>query len=170
MTAALRFASAVEKPLPKITTSDAQIEIKIYAPLPYGMNWEDLDPIQKSFQKGDAFYNMVERRYVNDTLYFTLQRNLNAHDEFDALSSIVNAILSDDQQHQTPASHHHSTAADDFMKVFSPSFPPSMVRCNHELGRDLPSAIWHYTFFVPTSLSTVLAQPPEPMSALAADC
>ena len=160
MVAGLRFASAVEKPLPKITASDEQIEIKIYAPLPYGVNWEEVDPIQKSFKKGDAFFNMVERRYVNDTLYFTLQRNLNAHDEFDALSSIVNALISDDQQQQQ-SSHHTTTSAEDFMKVFPPSTPPALVLCQHRRPLDLRANAWHYVFSLPTRFLTIVAPPPD---------
>ncbi len=162
MVAALRFARAVETHIPTITTNDQQIEVKIYAPLPYGTNWEEIDPIQKSFKKGDAFYNMVERRYVNDTLYFTLQRNLNAHDAFDALSTIVNAIALGEKQQQAPIPKHHPTvSAADFMTVFPPSNPPAMVLSKHRWHHDRQASVWHYAFFLPTRWSLVRVPPPK---------
>lgn len=159
MVASLRFAKAVERPLPKITADDRQITLKIYAPLPYGTNWEELDPIQKSFKKEDAFYNMVERRYVNDTLYFTLQRNLNAHDAFDALSSIVNTFVS--AEHQKAPSSHNAPSATDFMTVFPPSTPPDVVFFKHNWPFKPNVSVWHYAFSLPIHCAPVLVPPPD---------
>lgn len=159
MAASLRFTDAMETPVPKITTTDEQISVKIYAPLPYGANWEEEDPIQKIFKKGDAFYNVVERRYVNDTLYFTLQRNLNAHDAFDALSSIIEAVALDKTRH--PSQAHHTLSAEDFMTVFPPAEAPAVVRSRAQGQGLAPMLQWHYAFFLPDYRPGVLSPPPD---------
>lgn len=159
MVASLHFAKAMETPVPHVTADEQQITLKIYAPLPYGTNWEEIDPVQKSFKKEDAFYNMVERRYVNDTLYFTLQRNLNAHDAFDALSSIINTFVS--AEHQKSPASHHAPSATDFMTVFPPSTPPVMVFSTHHRLCDRRASVWHYAFFLPLHCAPVLVPPPD---------
>lgn len=160
MVATLRLVSAMEQPVPQITASTGQIEVKLYAPLPYGVSWEEAAPLQKAFQKGDAFYNLVKRRYENDTLYFTLERNLNAHDAFDALSSIVNTLLSDGQGDHS-STHHTTTTAEDFMKVFPPATPPRMVAhaCQWHDVYSVP--IWHYALRLPICTAEVPVPPPD---------
>lgn len=160
MVATLRLVSAMEQPVPQITANTGQIEVKIYAPLPYGVSWEEAAPLQKAFQKGDAFYNLVKRRYANDTLYFTLERNLNAHDAFDALSSIVNTLLSDEQGDRS-STHHTTTTPEDFMKVFPPATPPRMVAHACQGCVVYTAPIWHYTLRLPAQTAEVPVPPPD---------
>ncbi len=157
----LHYTRALETPLPRAAMNDEQIEIKVHAPLPYTGNFEETDPVQKCFKLGDDFYNVVERRYENDTLYFTLQRNISARDKFDALSSILNNLSSDDQSHKQQPVSHHAPSSKDFMTVFSPAISPMLVGCNHPWNSALKASVWHYTFFLPTSPLSVLVPPPD---------
>lgn len=156
-----RYEKALEAPVPKVEMNEDQIEIKMHAPLPYTSNWEETDPVQKCFKLGDEFYNVVERRYESDTLYFTLQRNLNARDKFDALSSILNALKTDSSKSNPKQAPRHA-AAEDFMKVFSPALPPALVSGHFSsLEKDRRTSIWHYAFFLPAPPLPVVVPPPD---------
>ena len=156
----LHYARALETPLPKVATNDEQIEIKVHAPLPYTGNFEETDPVQKCFKLGDEFYNVVERRYENDTLYFTLQRNISARDKFDALSSILNNLSSDDQSNKQPLSHH-APSSKDFMTVFSPSTAPALVWQDRYWEKELKTPVWHYSLLLPAGFLSVVVPPPD---------
>lgn len=160
MVMTLSYTKALEMPLPKPTMNDEQIEIKVYAPFPYADTWSDTDPVQKCFQLGDEFYNVVERRYEQDTMHLTLQRNLGVRDKFDALSSILNTLsASEKSRKQTPL--RNSPSAKDFMTVFSPSTAPILV-CGHSyLENSLSAAFWHYQFHLPSGYVVVPAPPPD---------
>ncbi|MCC6279662.1 MAG: hypothetical protein IT262_03615 [Saprospiraceae bacterium] len=157
----LHYAWALETPLPKAAMNDEQIEIKVHAPLPYTGNFEETDPIQKCFKLGDEFYNVVERRYENDTLYFTLQRNISARDKFDALSSILNTLSSDEQSNRQQPLSHHAPSAKDFITVFSPMAAPAVVRHYSPWENDLKTSFWHYNLYLPTGFLSVVVPPPD---------
>ncbi|MCA0237289.1 MAG: hypothetical protein LCH81_12975 [Bacteroidetes bacterium] len=157
----LRYTEALQTPLPKMENESDQITIKVHASLPYTGNWEETDPVQKCIKVGDEFYNVVERRYENDTLYFTLQRNLNARDRFDALSMIMTDLSSENQTHKQPVSHHNAPSAKDFLTVFSPSVCPEVVVHAPTGQTTQRTAAWHYAFFVPTNWANVLSPPPD---------
>lgn len=157
----LRYTEALQTPLPKMENESEQITIKVHASLPYTGNFEEADPVQKCFKVGDEFYNVVERRYENDTLYFTLQRNVNARDRFDALSMIMTDLSSDSQTHKQPASHHNTPSAKDFLTVFSPSVSPEVVVHALPGQTQQHTSVWHYNFFVPTNWASITSPPPD---------
>ncbi|HOY03878.1 MAG TPA: hypothetical protein PLO67_00675 [Saprospiraceae bacterium] len=157
----LRYTEALAAPVPKIDKEDEQIVIKVHASLPYTGNWEESDPEQKCFKVGEEFYNVVERRYENDTLYFTLQRNLNARDKFDALSTILNELNSGENTHKQQPGHHNAPSAKDFLTVFPPSVSPAVVMNPTTWEIELRASVWHYSFFVPTHWSSVIVPPPD---------
>ncbi len=160
MVVSLGYTKALETPVSKATANDEQIEIKVHASLPYTGNFEETDPVQKCFKLGEEFYNVVERRYENDTLYFTLQRNISARDKFDALSSILNNLSSDDTSHkQQPV--HNAPSAKDFMTVFSPSAAPVVVWNNSSWENNLKTPVWHYNLFLPAGFLSVVSPPPD---------
>lgn len=157
----LRYEAALETPVQKAQADDEKIVIKVHASLPYTGNWEESDPEQKCFKLGDEFYNVVEKRYENDTLYFTLQRNLNARDKFDALSAIMSDLSSDANSHKQPY-HHSAPSSKDFLTVFSPSNAPVFVTNAAPNWKNADKAtVWHYDFLLPTLCSPVLAPPPD---------
>jgi D-tyrosyl-tRNA(Tyr) deacylase len=158
----LRYTEALEAPVPKMEAQADQLVIKVHASLPYTGNWEESDPQQKCFKVGEEFYNVVERRYENDTLYFTLQRNVNVRDQFDALSSIMHDLSSGENAHKQPLSHHTAPSAKDFLTVFSPSsVSPAVVMGTHHREMERQASIWHYAFFVPTHCLSVSVPPPD---------
>lgn len=156
----LRYTKALETPVEKQQDDAEQIVIKVHASLPYTGNWEESDPDQKCFKVGDDFYNVVERKYENDTLYFTLQRNLNARDKFDALSTILNDLSSDAQSNKQPY-HHSAPSSKDFLTVFSPSDAPVLMMNATNWENFRKATVWHYTFFLPTHASPILVPPPD---------
>lgn len=157
----LRYTNALEAPVPKMDKEDEQIVIKVHASLPYTGNWEESDPEQKCFKVGEEFYNVVERRYENDTLYFTLQRNLNARDKFDALSTIMNDLISSEKSQKQQPSHHNGPSPKDFLTVFPPSVSPVVVMHSTDWKIELRASVWHYSFFMPTNWTSVTVPPPD---------
>lgn len=155
----LDFSKAMATPVPKVETMDDQIEIKVHAPLPYTSNWEETDPVQKCYQLGKEFYNIVERRYENDTLYFKLQRNLNARDKFDALSSILNTLNAEEKGQQPNKAN--APSAKDFLTVFSPNISPVFVTNTYYMEASFQTTIWHYAFFLSGCWLAILVPPPD---------
>jgi len=84
----------------KISTSEiAQSEkvvVKLPIALPYSTNWEAPKEVNKKVQKGDEFYQMVEQRMENDTLYTTMIADHSARESFMELSQMVSQHLKQD--------------------------------------------------------------------------
>jgi hypothetical protein len=158
----LRYTAAETSLVPDdIIDNDGQIELKIYAPLPYGSNWEDKDPTQELFQKDNNFYNIVARRFQNDTFYLKIQPNLNARARFDALSSVINQALLHKTQQKQSSSNEMKFSLEDLIKVFPPPTPPTIVHFDSELKIGFHPTVWLYTFCLPKGSSPIFAPPPE---------
>lgn len=67
---------------------DERVEIKIPLSIPYGTSWQNDDPTGL-IRYGDKFYNIVEQRYENDSLYTVMQANLSAREQFFALADKI---------------------------------------------------------------------------------
>jgi hypothetical protein len=157
----LRYTAAETSFVPDIMDNEGQIELKIYAPLPYGSNWENNDPTQELFQKDDNFYNIVARRFQNDTFYLKIQPNLNARARFDALSSVINQALLQKTQQKQSTSNDIKFSLEDLIKVFAPPTSPTIVHFDSELKIGYQPTVCCYTFFLPKGSSPIFAPPPE---------
>lgn len=152
----------METPIKITATQEAnQKELKIYVPLPYGTNWQAETPVQETYTDSTGIYNIVDSRYQNDTLFLTLIPNLNAHSQFDALSSAINQLSNDDNSNEKPSQPASSLSLSDLLKVFLPTTSPSFVCFDSEEYFQLHTSIREYTFFVPTNNITILSPPPE---------
>lgn len=65
-----------------------QVVIKLPVSLPYTAEWQS-DGNHQLIRNQNEFYNIVEQRYENDTLYTVLQSNQAARDQFFALADMV---------------------------------------------------------------------------------
>ena len=117
---ALRYENAKAVAASDLVNTEEQIELKVYMPLPYGSDWENKSPFPESVKRGNTFYNVVERRYVNDTFYVKMQRNDNARTQFDALSVAVNSLLADNDQDKKQSSNTSTISLYDLLKIFPP--------------------------------------------------
>ena len=68
--------------------SDERITLKVPLALPYGTTWNNDSPEGLIRYEGD-FYNIVEQRYENDSLYTVMQANLSAREQFFALAERI---------------------------------------------------------------------------------
>ena len=68
--------------------SDERITLKVPLALPYGTTWNNDSPEGLIRYEGD-FYNIVEQRYENDSLYTVMQANLSAREQFFALADRI---------------------------------------------------------------------------------
>lgn len=157
----LRYAAAEKSPLSHIVDKNGQMELKIYAPLPYGSNWEDNDPTQEIFQKDNNFYNIVARRFQNDTFYLKIQYNLAAKDRFQQLSEAINTALLQKTQSDGKSSTKTSFSLEDLIKVFPPPIAPTIVQYHSESKIGYHPTVWCYTFCLPKGDSPIFAPPPE---------
>ena len=68
--------------------SEERITLKVPLALPYGTTWNNDSPEGLIRYEGD-FYNIVEQRYENDSLYTVMQANLSAREHFFALADRI---------------------------------------------------------------------------------
>ncbi len=72
------------------------VEIKVPLSIPYGTKWQNDNPTGL-IRYGDKFYNIVEQRYENDSLYTLMQANLSAREQFFALADKIQQEFGHDQ-------------------------------------------------------------------------
>lgn len=72
---------------------DEWVIVKLPVSLPYATNWEDTEGKEGLIKHGDQFYNIVEQRYQNDTLYTTLKTNISAREQFFSIIEEMNELL-----------------------------------------------------------------------------
>ena len=161
MFVALRYENAKNVAVSELVKADEQIEFKVYMPLPYGSDWENKSPFPESIKRGNNFYNVVERRYVNDTFYVRMQLNHNAREQFDALSTVVNSLLSDKNQDKKQSSNTTSVSLDDLIKIFPPPVSSTIVKANYAFKSDLNASVWHFNCPSSTSNAAIFIPPPE---------
>lgn len=160
MVVALRYENAKDVAASDLVNEAEQIELKLYMPLPYGSDWENKSPFPESVKRGNTFYNVVERRYVNDTFYVKMQRNDNARTQFDALSQAVNALLADNQdKEQSPKTA--TISLDDLIKIFPPPVSSTIVKANYAFKTDGIPSVWHVNCPSSTSNASIFIPPPE---------
>ena len=160
MVVALRYVNAVDVAASELVNIEEQIEFKVYMPLPYGSDWENKSPFPESIKRGNNFYNVVERRYVNDTFYVKMQLNHNAREQFDALSTAVNSLLSDKNQDKKQSSKT-TISLDDLIKIFPPPTSSTIVKADYVVKSDLNASVWHVNCPSSTSNSSIFIPPPE---------
>ena len=156
-----QYATAMETPLDIATDEATQRALKIYVPLPYGADWQAENPVQETYSDSTGIYNIVASRYENDTLYLTLMPNLNAHSQFDALSSVINELSDRDDKTDGSTQQKEGLSLNDLLKVFPPPTPPALVRSDFDDYFQSHTSMWEYTFFVPTNNNTTFSPPPE---------
>ncbi len=155
---AYRFTQVEALPLER--ADDEQLrELKFYCPLPYTSNWENDELITKVFQMDGAFYNTVNRRFENDTLYIKVQLNANAHERFDALSDAINNLSNRDDSQQQDKSP--KVSLNDFLKNYIGTARPEIVRYACFFYASSPSPNWHYSSFMANHHMDLWSPPPE---------
>ncbi len=161
MVVALRYENAKDVAASDLVNAEEQIELKVYMPLPYGSDWADKSPFPESIKRGNTFYNVVERRYVNDTFYVKMQRNDNARMQFEALSVAVNDLLADNGQDKKQSSNTSSVSLDDLIKIFPPPTSSTIVKAHHAFKTDLTASVWYVNCPKSTSNASIFIPPPE---------
>ena len=161
MVVALRYENAKEVAASDLVNTEEQIEFKVYMPLPYGSDWENKSPFPESIKRGNTFYNVVERRYVNDTFYVKMQRNDNARTQFDALSQVVNSLLADKDQDKKQSSNTATVYLDDLIKIFPPPVSSTIVKAHNAFKSNLNPSVWYFNCPKSTSNASIFIPPPE---------
>ena len=73
------------------------LEIKMSMSLPYASEWESPKEGKGLLERNGDFYTLVERNFVNDTLYFKYIKNSNAREIFSLLSDKVGDTTTSDK-------------------------------------------------------------------------
>jgi hypothetical protein len=71
---------------------DEWVVVKMPVSLPYANDWEDTSGKEGLIKHGGQFYNIVEQRYQNDTLYTTLKTNISAREQFFSIVEEMNDL------------------------------------------------------------------------------
>jgi hypothetical protein len=80
------------------TPEDEWVVVKVPVSLPYATDWEDTSGKEGLIKHGDQFYNIVEQRYQNDTLYTTLKTNISAREQFFSIVEEMNELAGKDAE------------------------------------------------------------------------
>jgi hypothetical protein len=75
--------------------SDERVTLKVPLAIPYGTTWNNDAPEGLIRYEGD-YYNIVEQRYENDSLYTVMQANLSAREQFFALADRIQQAFGHD--------------------------------------------------------------------------
>jgi hypothetical protein len=161
MVMALRYESAMGVAASELVNVEEQIELKAYMPLPYGSDWDNKSPFPESIKRGNNFYTIVEKRYVNDTFYVKMQLNHNAREQFDALSMAVNELMADKGQDKKESSKTSTITLDDLIKIFPPPVSSTIVKANYALQTAKSISTWYFDCTLLTSDSSIFIPPPE---------
>ncbi|MFL0162363.1 hypothetical protein U0R11_08170 [Aquirufa sp. 1-SAACH-A3] len=79
-----------------IDSSTETVVVKIPINLPYQTDWTSAEEVSGSVRQGDEFYEMKERKVVNDTLVTVMVKDKNARDNFLDFAEKVNEHLKDE--------------------------------------------------------------------------
>jgi hypothetical protein len=99
---ALQYLAPMESEAIPMDGNAETMVVKIPISLPYQTNWEAPREAEGELRKGDEFYQMVDQKMENDTLYTTIVADQNARDRFFDLANQVSEHLSD-QPEKAPA-------------------------------------------------------------------
>ncbi|MEA5141786.1 hypothetical protein [Arcicella rigui] len=80
---------------------DEYVTFKIPFYLPYQSNWEAARPVEGQIKQGDKYYELVEQKVENDTLYTVCKTDNNARFRFMELAEHINQHVKD-SSNETP--------------------------------------------------------------------
>ncbi|CAM3872667.1 hypothetical protein [Aquirufa aurantiipilula] len=99
---ALRYVANSDTEFVNSESESDSYVVKIPISLPYPSNREIPQEVSGALQQGDEFYQMLDQKIENDTLYTRVVNDRNARDQFLDLADLVNEHLGD-QPEKTPA-------------------------------------------------------------------
>ncbi|WP_080059782.1 hypothetical protein [Spirosoma aerolatum] len=99
--AVLTFEQSYQEVSQRSATDEFKL-VKLPISLPYTAAWENPDGQEGLIQDGDTFYNIVQQRYANDTLYTLLKTNQNARERFFELAEQWQQLSDDQNDAQSP--------------------------------------------------------------------
>ncbi|MFL0161994.1 hypothetical protein [Aquirufa salirivi] len=99
---ALRYVANSSTDLAISDSENDSYVVKIPISLPYPSNREISQEVSGAIQQGDDFYQMLDQKIENDTLYTRVVNDKNARDQFLDLADLVNEHLGD-QPEKKPA-------------------------------------------------------------------
>ena len=99
---ALQYLALADSESISLDENSETMVVKIPISLPYQTNWEAPREAEGELRQGDEFYQMVEQKMENDTLYTTIVADQNARDRFFDLANQVSEHLTD-QPEKAPA-------------------------------------------------------------------
>lgn len=99
--AVLTFEESYEAATP-IVPEDQWRLVKLPISLPYTNDWENPTGQEGLVEEAGNFYNIVQQRYANDTLYTLLKTNQNAKERFVDLAEQLQVFQDEQDTPKTP--------------------------------------------------------------------
>ncbi len=123
LVSAVRFEQADKEVMS--LNEDEIIEVKSYLSIPYHSGASEIqENATNTCNYEGHFYNIIEKRISNDTLYLKLQNNLSARERFDALSNAVKSIVATEATEKNIPAKKTMPSLEDIVKVFLPAKTP----------------------------------------------
>lgn len=147
-----------------ITNDDEWQTVKMPLPsLPYNTAWENAEGQDGLIRQGNDFYNIMNQRHENDTLYVTLKTNQHARDRFFELASLIQEIT--DQTSDSPENPLNKAVKllSELLKVYLPNSTMQWPAQPNELtaGMHSPSTFPTPNQTLLKSIQLLYAPPPE---------
>jgi hypothetical protein len=161
----VRFEQTTDEATSFIQNENDIFEVKAYLSIPYhSENSTESITENNVYQHEGQFYNIVEKRFANDTLYLKLQNNLSARDRFTSLTEVVKemSLHKDMSNKNTPSKKSAALNLEDLSKVFLPTSAPEIKKCNVFYSVSLPKRqSWDVTPFLTSAYLSILSPPPQ---------
>ncbi len=161
----VRFEQTTAETTSFVQNENDIFEVKAYLSIPYhSENSTESITENNVYQHEGQFYNIVEKRFANDTLYLKLQNNLSARDRFASLTEVVKelSLHKDASSKDSPAKKTTALNLEDLSKVFLPSSAPEIKKCNVFYSESLPKGQpWDVTPFLTSAYLSIVSPPPQ---------
>jgi hypothetical protein len=139
------------------TLGDDWVVLKVPLSIPYGTSWQNDEPSGLIQYKGN-FYNIVEQRYENDSLYTVMRSNLSAREQFFAIADQLQQQLGQDSEKSNPV-EKSAKLLSGALKHYLPTQYHVTLFWWEQVPENAP--VPTFQAFVPSSLATPSTPPPE---------
>jgi hypothetical protein len=139
------------------TMGDDWVVLKVPLSIPYGTAWQNDEP-EGLIQYQGGFYNIVEQRYENDSLYTVMRSNLSAREQFFAIADQIQQQLGQDTPRGT-AGERTAKLLSGTLKHYLPTHYEVTLFWWELVPPSTP--LPHHPHLVPSTFTTPTSPPPE---------
>ncbi|MDI9870837.1 hypothetical protein [Flectobacillus roseus] len=155
----LCFDKSIQKATP-ITQNDEWLEIKMPIALPYSSDFANITSHEGLIEYQGEFYNIIEQRYSNDTLYTKIKTNHKAKQKYQSISEELSQQFSDNHSEKNSP----LKKALDLCKHLSSNYLPQKVGLENKYLHFIESkkqSLFYYSYLYAHLYTSGIFMPPE---------